>query len=115
MDLGQRSTSVKFPIRDRSASSGSFGAVLTAAATSGPGLWPCRAGPCLVQETRIVPRPGARLAGEQVRAWCAIALAAYKVPAEVEFRTSLPYNQTGKLMKQELEREERARASAEQT
>jgi acyl-coenzyme A synthetase/AMP-(fatty) acid ligase len=31
----------------------------------------------------------------------------------VEFRASLPYNQTGKLMKQELEREERARARAE--
>jgi len=73
--------------------------------------------PELGQEIKafVVPRPGARLAGEQVRAWCAIALAAYKVPAEVEFRTSLPYNQTGKLMKQELEREERARASAEQT
>jgi acyl-CoA synthetase (AMP-forming)/AMP-acid ligase II len=73
--------------------------------------------PELGQEIRafVVPRPGARLAGEQVRAWCAAALAAYKVPAEVEFRTSLPYNQTGKLMKQELEREERARARAERT
>jgi acyl-CoA synthetase (AMP-forming)/AMP-acid ligase II len=61
----------------------------------------------------VVPRPGSRLDAEQVRAWCAAALAAYKVPARVEFRTGLPYNQTGKLMKQELEREERARASAE--
>ena len=73
--------------------------------------------PELGQEIKafVVPRLGARLAGEQVRAWCAAALAAYKVPAEVEFRISLPYNQTGKLMKQELEREERARARTEGT
>ena len=71
--------------------------------------------PELGQETKafIVPRPGTHLTAEQVRAWCAAALAAYKVPAAVEFRTSLPYTQTGKLMKQELEREEKARASAE--
>jgi acyl-CoA synthetase (AMP-forming)/AMP-acid ligase II len=71
--------------------------------------------PELGQEIKafVVRRPGSPLAAEQVRAWCAAALAAYKVPARVEFRTSLPYNQTGKLMKQELEREEMARASAE--
>jgi acyl-CoA synthetase (AMP-forming)/AMP-acid ligase II len=71
--------------------------------------------PELGQEIKafVVPRPGSALAAEQVRGWCAAALAAYKVPARVEFRASLPYNQTGKLMKQELEAEERARASAE--
>jgi len=71
--------------------------------------------PELGQEIKafVVRRPGSPLAAEQVRVWCAAALAAYKVPARVEFRASLPYNQTGKLMKQELEREERARASAE--
>ncbi len=57
----------------------------------------------------IVRRPGSRLTGQQVRDWCAAALAAFKVPAAVEFRESLPYTQTGKLMKQELEREERER------
>jgi acyl-CoA synthetase (AMP-forming)/AMP-acid ligase II len=71
--------------------------------------------PELGQEIKafVVPRPGSPLTAEQVRVWCAATLAAYKVPARVEFRASLPYNQTGKLMKQELEAEERARASAE--
>jgi acyl-CoA synthetase (AMP-forming)/AMP-acid ligase II len=54
----------------------------------------------------VVLRPGSQLTAEQVSVWCAAALAAFKVPARVEFRASLPYNQTGKLMKQELEREE---------
>lgn len=44
--------------------------------------------------------------GEQVAGWCATALASYKVPATVEFRDSLPYTQTGKLLKQELEPQE---------
>ena len=57
----------------------------------------------------VVRRPGTRLTAERVRAWCTAALAAYKVPARVEFRTALPYSQTGKLMKQALEREEKAR------
>jgi acyl-CoA synthetase (AMP-forming)/AMP-acid ligase II len=59
----------------------------------------------------VVRRPGAELTAEQVVAWCAAALAGYKVPATVEFRDTLPYTQTGKLLKQELEREEKARAT----
>jgi acyl-CoA synthetase (AMP-forming)/AMP-acid ligase II len=59
----------------------------------------------------VVRRPGADLPPEQVMAWCAAALAGYKVPATVEFRDSLPYTQTGKLLKAQLEREEQARAS----
>ena len=57
----------------------------------------------------VVPRPGSDLTEDQVRAWCAAAMAAFKVPAAVEFRTALPYTETGKLMKHELEREEKAR------
>ena len=70
--------------------------------------------PELGQELKafVVPRPGTPLAAEQVRAWCAAALAAYKVPARLEFRASLPYTETGKLMKHELEREERASRTA---
>ena len=70
--------------------------------------------PELGQEPKafVVPRPGADLTEEQVRAWCAAALAAFKVPASVEFRTALPYTETGKLMKQELERQERARTGS---
>ena len=56
----------------------------------------------------VVRRPGSGLTGEQVRAWCAEALAAFKVPVSVEFRVSLPYTETGKLLKQQLEAEERA-------
>jgi acyl-CoA synthetase (AMP-forming)/AMP-acid ligase II len=65
--------------------------------------------PELGQEPKafVVRRPGHDLTERQVREWCAAALAAYKVPAAVEFRDSLPYTETGKLLKQELEREER--------
>jgi acyl-CoA synthetase (AMP-forming)/AMP-acid ligase II len=66
--------------------------------------------PELGQEPKafIARRPGSRLTAEQVRAWCASGLAAFKVPVSVEFRESLPYTETGKLLKQQLEREERA-------
>jgi acyl-CoA synthetase (AMP-forming)/AMP-acid ligase II len=66
--------------------------------------------PELGQEVKalIVARPGSRLTVEQVRAWCAAALAAYKVPSQLEFRAALPYTETGKLLKQELERAEQA-------
>jgi acyl-CoA synthetase (AMP-forming)/AMP-acid ligase II len=64
-----------------------------------------------VPKAFVVRRPGSDLTEEQVRAWCADALAAFKVPASVEFLAALPYTETGKLMKQELERQERARNS----
>ncbi|MDN3357552.1 class I adenylate-forming enzyme family protein [Actinomadura sp. DC4] len=51
----------------------------------------------------VVPRDGARPSEEDVRAWVAAALAAFKVPAYVEFRSSLPYNETGKVIKRLLE------------
>lgn len=54
----------------------------------------------------VVRRPGRELAAEEVREWCRAALAGFKVPARVEFRSSLPYTQTGKLMKHLLESEE---------
>ena len=53
----------------------------------------------------VVVRPGATLPAEDVRAWVAETLAAFKVPAHVVFRESLPYNQTGKVLKHELEQE----------
>jgi acyl-CoA synthetase (AMP-forming)/AMP-acid ligase II len=65
-----------------------------------------------VPKAFVVRRPGSSLTEEEVRAWCADALAAFKVPASVEFRAALPYTETGKLMKQELERQERARAGS---
>jgi len=56
----------------------------------------------------IVRRPGSRLTEQQVREWCAAAVAAFKVPSAVEFTESLPCTETGKLMKHELEHGERA-------
>jgi acyl-CoA synthetase (AMP-forming)/AMP-acid ligase II len=67
--------------------------------------------PELGQEPKafIVRRPGSAVTAGQVRDWCAAALAAYKIPATVEFRDSLPYTETGKLLKQQLERDEKSR------
>jgi acyl-CoA synthetase (AMP-forming)/AMP-acid ligase II len=53
----------------------------------------------------VVLRDGADLTEADVREWAARSLAAFKVPTYVEFRDSLPYTQTGKVMKHELERE----------
>jgi acyl-CoA synthetase (AMP-forming)/AMP-acid ligase II len=67
--------------------------------------------PELGQEPKafVVPRPGYDVTEEQVRDWCAAVLAAFKVPASVEFRAALPYTETGKVLKQQLEQEHRAR------
>ena len=67
--------------------------------------------PELGQELKafIVRSPDAQLSSAEVRDWCALALARYKVPAEVEFVAALPYNPAGKLLKQELERHEQER------
>ena len=70
--------------------------------------------PVLGQEVKafVVPRPGAKVAAADVQRWVAETLAAFKVPAHVEFRNELPYTDTGKVLKQQLEREEEARRSA---
>ncbi|RAY12545.1 long-chain fatty acid--CoA ligase [Actinomadura craniellae] len=53
----------------------------------------------------VVPESGRTLTGQDVREWAAATLASFKVPAHVEFRDSLPYNETGKVMKRLLEEE----------
>ena len=62
----------------------------------------------LGQEVKAVRRParGRVARRRRVQEWVAAVLAAFKVPAYVEFRDSLPYTQTGKVMKHELEREQ---------
>jgi acyl-CoA synthetase (AMP-forming)/AMP-acid ligase II len=65
--------------------------------------------PELGQEVKafVVRAPGADgLTAEQVREWCAAALAAFKVPSRIEFRPSLPYTVSGKLLKQQLRNED---------
>jgi len=54
----------------------------------------------------VVMHEGASLEPAAVREWAGQSLAPFKVPAYVEFRDSLPYTQTGKVMKHELEREQ---------
>ena len=53
----------------------------------------------------VVPRVGAVITVADVREFAAAALATYKVPAHVVFRPELPYTQSGKVLKHELERE----------
>jgi long-chain acyl-CoA synthetase len=51
----------------------------------------------------VVVRPGSPLTEDEVRAFCAEALASYKVPEHVEIRTEpLPRTANGKVMKQVL-------------
>jgi len=54
----------------------------------------------------VVLRDGASLDDAEVREWVAAGLAKFKVPTYVEFRTELPYTQTGKVMKHLLEQEQ---------
>ena len=53
----------------------------------------------------VVPRPGSDLTAADVQRWAAAALAAFKVPAQVELRDALPYNDAGKVLKHLLEQE----------
>jgi acyl-CoA synthetase (AMP-forming)/AMP-acid ligase II len=66
--------------------------------------------PVLGQEVKafVVPRAGATLAPADVQRWAAEALATFKVPAHVELRDGLPYTDTGKVLKHELERQDEA-------
>ncbi len=63
----------------------------------------------------VVVRDGAELTAQQVHEFAAEGLARYKVPAYVEFRDALPYTETGKLLKHQLEKEDRERAEAAAT
>ena len=64
--------------------------------------------PTLGQEVHayVVRRPGSELGEEDLRAWVAQGLAAFKVPRRVDFVESLPLNAAGKVMKHLLERPE---------
>jgi acyl-CoA synthetase (AMP-forming)/AMP-acid ligase II len=68
--------------------------------------------PELGQEVKafVVRSAGSTLSERDVQEWAARSLASFKVPAHVEFRDSLPYTETGKVLKHELEREERSLA-----
>jgi acyl-CoA synthetase (AMP-forming)/AMP-acid ligase II len=55
----------------------------------------------------VVLRADGELSAADVQRWVGEGLAAFKVPAHVEFRSTLPYTDTGKVLKHELEAEER--------
>ncbi len=50
----------------------------------------------------VVPVQGAKLTEAEIKRHCAERLASYKVPQIVEFRSSLPRNPSGKVLKREL-------------
>jgi crotonobetaine/carnitine-CoA ligase len=50
----------------------------------------------------VVPRPGQAVTAENIFAWCAEHLAAFKVPRYVEFATNLPKTPTAKIQKAKL-------------
>jgi long-chain acyl-CoA synthetase len=60
----------------------------------------------------VVLKPGETMDEEEVKNWCEENLASYKVPSEVEFRTSLPRSLVGKLLRRELIREHKERKSS---
>jgi len=51
----------------------------------------------------VVLAPGASTTAEELRAYCAAALADYKVPRRIEFVDELPRNATGKVLKAQLQ------------
>jgi acyl-CoA synthetase (AMP-forming)/AMP-acid ligase II len=55
-----------------------------------------------VGRAHIILTPGAHLSTEDVFAHCRERLANYKIPRSVEFRTDLPRNATGKILKRML-------------
>jgi long-chain acyl-CoA synthetase len=59
----------------------------------------------------IVLRPGEKLSGAEMKAFCRDRLAPYKVPAKYEFVTELPKTQIGKVLRRVL-REQEAAATA---
>jgi long-chain acyl-CoA synthetase len=59
----------------------------------------------------IVPRPGASLTPQSLRAWCKENMSAYKVPRKIEFRQSLPKSNVGKILRREL-RDEKSEPSS---
>jgi long-chain acyl-CoA synthetase len=52
----------------------------------------------------VVPRPGATVDADELQQWCRDKMAPYKIPAGVTIVDTLPRNEIGKLLRQELRR-----------
>ena len=50
----------------------------------------------------VVLNDGHELTADEIKEYVRVNLAAYKVPRDVEFRSELPRNPTGKVVKREL-------------
>ena len=59
----------------------------------------------------FIVRKDQSLAAEDVIKFCATQLTAYKVPKQIEFRTSLPKTNVGKILRRELRDEKKAAAA----
>jgi long-chain acyl-CoA synthetase len=59
----------------------------------------------------IVPKDGETVTEQEIIGFCRENLAAYKVPAQVEFRTDLPKSLIGKVLRRELREEEAEKAN----
>ena len=59
-----------------------------------------------IAKAYIVTKEDCQLNLEEIKAYCYTKLTPYKVPREFEFRTSLPRNGVGKLLKRALVKEE---------
>ncbi len=60
----------------------------------------------------IVPKPGETPTAEEIKEFCKLHLAQYKVPREVEFRSELPKTMVGKVLRRVLVDEEKAKQKA---
>ena len=57
----------------------------------------------------VVLKEGETATVDEIRAWCKERLAAFKVPTHVEFRDELPKTTVGKILRRELQRQEKER------
>jgi long-chain acyl-CoA synthetase len=62
----------------------------------------------------IVPRPNEQPTAEEIREFCKLHLAPYKVPREIEFRSELPKTIVGKVLRRVLVEEEKQKRAAKQ-
>jgi len=53
----------------------------------------------------VVLKPGESLTVEELKAYCKVSLAPYKVPTHIEFRSELPKTTVGKILRRELVRQ----------
>ena len=64
----------------------------------------------------VVLRPGVSATADELRTHCALSLARFKIPAEIEFRSDLPKSMVGKVLRRALaEQEQSSRVAGQAT